>query len=76
MPRKVTSLPEDPVVTPEELATELKIPLGTIYQWSSRGTGPTPFRPGGRQLRYRRSEVNRWLAECGDTSQRSAVQTA
>jgi predicted DNA-binding transcriptional regulator AlpA len=68
MPRKQAAPDVDPVVTPEELSAELKIPLGTIYQWSSRGTGPESFKPGGRTLRYRRSAINKWLAECGDTT--------
>jgi predicted DNA-binding transcriptional regulator AlpA len=64
MPRKQAA--PDPVVTPEELSAELKVPLSTVYQWNYKGTGPEPFRPGGRQLRWRRSVINKWLEECGD----------
>lgn len=66
MPRRAAA--PDEILTTEELAAELKIPEGTLGYWRSTGRGPAWFRPGGRQVRYRRSEVNRWLAECGDTT--------
>lgn len=70
MARK-TPPPPDEVVTPEELAAELKLKRGTIYSWRSRGIGPKGFLACGA-LRFRRSEITRWLAESGDTAQESA----
>jgi excisionase family DNA binding protein len=66
MPRK-TAPPADPLVTPQELADELRVPLNTIWQWRTRGTGPASFKVG-RHVRYRRSEINRWRREQGDTA--------
>ncbi len=55
----LASLP--PLLTPQELASLLRIPLKTLYQWHYLRTGPIAFRVG-RHLRYRRSAVARWLA--------------
>ena len=52
---------QDRLLTPDELAAELQIPVATLYRWRSLGTGPAAFRLG-RHLRYRRQEVERWLA--------------
>jgi predicted DNA-binding transcriptional regulator AlpA len=51
-------------VKPEELATELKIPVSTLYVWRSRGQGPKSFK-AGRHVRYRRSSINAWYKEIG-----------
>lgn len=51
----------DEWVTPKELATELQIPLATLYQWRYRGEGPVGHRIG-RHVRYRRSDIECWLA--------------
>lgn len=53
------------LLTIDELAAELKVPPGTIYQWNYRGTGPRPLKVG-RHVRYRRGEVDRWLDDCAD----------
>lgn len=58
---------EDPLVTPAELAAELKIPVSTLYVWRSRGQGPKPFK-AGRHVRYRRSSITLWYAEIGGAS--------
>lgn len=52
----------DRLVTPEELSEMLQIPVGTIYQWRARHTGP-PAHKVGRHLRYRRADVEAWLEE-------------
>ncbi|QQM46956.1 helix-turn-helix domain-containing protein [Streptomyces liliifuscus] len=36
------------------------VPLGTVYQWSSRGGGPKLIKVG-RHLRARWSDVEQWL---------------
>lgn len=51
--------------TPAEIAAWLQIPLATIYDWRHRGIGP-PVHKVGRHLRYRRSELEAWLAERTD----------
>ncbi|WP_044884652.1 helix-turn-helix transcriptional regulator [Frankia gtarii] len=45
-----------------ELSRLIKVPVGTLRQWRHRGFGPLGFRVGGTVV-YRRSEVDRWLAE-------------
>ncbi|KQC39095.1 hypothetical protein UK82_07395 [Frankia sp. ACN1ag] len=49
-------------MTTAQFVAWLKIPEGTARQWRHRRYGPPSFRVGGR-VRYRRSEVTRWLAE-------------
>lgn len=43
-----------------EVATYLGVPVKTLYQWRHKGVGPRAMRVG-RHLRYRRSELDRWL---------------
>ena len=45
----------------EGVASLLKLPVRTLYAWRTRGEGPRGFR-AGRHVRYRRSEVLRWVA--------------
>ena len=44
----------------QELADFLGLPIQTIYQWRKRNYGP-PGRRMGKHIRYRRSEVERWI---------------
>lgn len=50
----------DHLDTPERLAEYLGIPVKTLYQWRHRGVGPRAIKVG-RHLRYRPSDVERWL---------------
>ncbi|MFI1994589.1 helix-turn-helix transcriptional regulator [Actinoplanes sp. NPDC020271] len=50
----------DPLLTLDDVAAWLRKPKHTLYAWHSRGKGPRAIRVG-RTLRYRRSEVERWL---------------
>lgn len=47
-------------LSPEGLADYLGLPVGTIYQWRHKGTGPRGIKVG-KHVRYRRSDVERWL---------------
>jgi predicted DNA-binding transcriptional regulator AlpA len=72
MPRRAAILTppvpdDDELLTPVELSAKIKIPVATLSTWRARRQGPRAFRVGGH-VRYRRSEVDRWLAECGDTA--------
>jgi excisionase family DNA binding protein len=44
-----------------ELAEYLGVPLATVYRWNYLGTGPQRL-VIGRHVRYRRADVERWLA--------------
>jgi Helix-turn-helix domain len=53
---------------PEELwsitdtATFLRVPVGTLYQWRHRGTGPAAFKVG-RHLGYDPAVVRAWVMD-------------
>ncbi|MGZ4581017.1 MAG: helix-turn-helix transcriptional regulator, partial [Nocardioidaceae bacterium] len=51
----------EPVLTLSELAAHLAVSVQTLYDLRSQGRGPRVFRVG-RELRFRRSEVDAWLA--------------
>lgn len=46
----------------EELADYLEVPVKTIYTWRHRNTGPKGFR-AGKHLRFRWGDVQAWVAE-------------
>lgn len=50
------------VVTLSELAAQLGVSVQTLYDLRSQGRGPRGFRVG-RELRFRVTEVEAWLAE-------------
>lgn len=52
---------EAELLDPEWLSGVLGIPVRTIYAWRQRGEGPPAYRIG-KHLRYRRSDVEAWLA--------------
>lgn len=52
----------EPLMTAEELAEFLSVPIKTIYQWRSKRCGPTGIRVG-RYVRFRRRDVDAWLDE-------------
>jgi excisionase family DNA binding protein len=69
------------VLSIQEVAKLLKVPVSTIYAWNRRGEGPPHYKVG-RKLRYRKSFAWKWLAEhlvsravcsseCGQTHRRS-----
>ena len=64
MPRvalpQVTDTQRRNLATAEEIAEYLGVPLGTVYQWSSRGGGPRLIKVG-RHLRARWSDIEAYL---------------
>ena len=46
----------------EALSALIDVPVGTLRQWRHRGEGPPGLRLGGH-VRYRRSDVDKWLEE-------------
>lgn len=53
----------DQTLTATELSAETKIPEATWAQWRYLGKGPKYLKLGGH-VRYRRSDVEAWLASC------------
>ncbi len=49
-----------PLLSAEELADFLGVPLNTVYIWNHRHQGPRAHKVG-RNLRYRWPEVEAWL---------------
>lgn len=53
---------DDRLLTVEELAEFLDLPVRTLYTWRYRGEGPVGFRVG-KHVRYRWSDVDRWIQD-------------
>jgi hypothetical protein len=54
--------PDEKLLTPDDLAAILVIPVGTLAKWRSQRTGPVALTIGNL-VRYRLVHVNGWLAE-------------
>ena len=54
--------PLDRLLTVQDLALYLGVPVATVYEWRYRGKGPPGFRVG-RHLRFRHGDVERWIEE-------------
>ena len=52
----------DRLLTVQDLADCLGVPVATIYAWRYRRRGPPGFRVG-RHLRFRWSDVERWISD-------------
>ena len=62
--------PFEHVLTIADLAARMHVSIQTIYDLRSRGRGPRGFRVG-REIRFRLSEVEAWLARLeGDDERR------
>lgn len=48
------------LLSPQDLADYLDVPVATVYRWNTHGKGPTVVKVG-RHVRYRRSDVVDWL---------------
>ncbi len=50
----------DRLLTVDELAEYLGVPVATVYAWRHRREGPRGFRVG-KYVRYRMSDVQEWI---------------
>ncbi len=60
--------PPNFLFTPQSLADRFEVPVSTIYNWRSKGTGPRGFRVG-KFVRYRLEDVQAWEQEQLDKDQ-------
>ena len=56
---------EDQLLTIDEVAEIVRVPVATLRYWRHLGEGPHSFRVG-RAVRYWRGEVIAWLREQSD----------
>ena len=64
--RQVAPRPDwDELVSPQELARRLDVPVTTIYGWRYKGAGPKGRRIG-KHVRYWWSDVLAWLDDARD----------
>ena len=49
------------LLSAQDLARFLDVPIATVYAWRYRSEGPRGFRVG-RYVRYRRRDVEQWIA--------------
>lgn len=54
-----------PLLSPQQVADYLGVPVATVYTWRARGGGPRAHRVG-KHLRYQLSDVENWLSERAD----------
>ncbi|HTX94755.1 MAG TPA: helix-turn-helix domain-containing protein [Mycobacterium sp.] len=64
----------DEFLTTKQVSELFGLPEGTLRYYRLRGTGPASFKLGGRRVVYRRSEVDRWVAEQEISSTRGGVE--
>jgi len=58
----MTTKPESPVLTIDELSAYLKVKKSTLYNWVSEGKIPRNlYLKVGGSLRFRRKEIDRWM---------------
>jgi excisionase family DNA binding protein len=50
----------EPLLSTDDVARYLGVPIATLYQWKHKGSGPRSLRVG-KHLRYRRDDVENWL---------------
>lgn len=63
------------LLTAPQVAEILGVEVQTLWQWRHRGRGPESFKLA-RELRYRRENVERWLAEQEAATKASACDPA
>jgi excisionase family DNA binding protein len=55
----------DRLLTAQEVAAFLGVPMQTLYQWRVRGGAPRAVKVG-RHLRFRREDVDAWVERHSD----------
>ncbi|MEU0570859.1 helix-turn-helix domain-containing protein [Nonomuraea sp. NPDC005983] len=63
-----TTTRTDEKLTVSEVCAELKIARSTFYDWRAKKLAPRCITLANRELRIRRSELDRWLNEREDAA--------
>ena len=63
----------EPLLSTQELAEYLGVPVKTIYQWRTCGHGPCAVRVG-RHLKFAVSDVRAWVAQQREASPGRAAE--
>ncbi len=53
---------DDRLLSPQDLADYLEVPVKTIYRWRHHNKGPRGFR-AGKHLRFRWADVQSWITD-------------
>jgi excisionase family DNA binding protein len=56
----VTKVMDEPLMTPQEVADFLGLPIATLQTWRAKRSGPRGYRVG-KHVRYRREDLEEWL---------------
>lgn len=56
------------LLSPQQLADYLGVPVATVYRWRHESTGPRGIKVG-KHVRYRRGDVEAWLETRSDPDQ-------
>lgn len=59
------------MLTPDEMADRLAVPVATLYRWRYSGGGPPSVRIG-KYLRYDPTAVEAWIKEQSANTRRTA----
>jgi predicted DNA-binding transcriptional regulator AlpA len=60
---------QDPMLKKPEVAKRYGCSVRTVIRMEKRGEGPKPVRIGPRMIRYRKSDVERYLGTFGNTEE-------
>lgn len=55
----------EPLLSAQEVADYLGVPLGTLYQWRTKGTAPRAVKVG-RHIRFRHGDLAAWIESQAD----------
>ena len=69
----VTPHADDELLTIQEVADLVRVPVATLRYWRHVGTGPRSFRIG-RSVRYWRTEVFAWLDNQANSDRQSVLR--
>lgn len=64
-------MPQEELLTPKETAAILRVSIGTLANWRVTQCRWLPFVKLGRSVRYRRSDIDAFLAGLGPLSNRT-----